>query len=374
MSYDPSAVDAATVATGAAAGAAGARRPDRGAAGGSSESVASALDLTLAPLRAWLTDPEVTEICLNRPGEAFVERGRGWRCERLEFASADWCRRLAKLVANATRQRIDEESPLLSAGLPGGARLQAVMPPATTPGTVAIAIRRPSAHVWSLEELSARGLFAPTRPAAAGLDALERSLSEQLAAGDYPGFLTRAVRARRNILVSGPTGAGKTTVTKALIQEIELAERLITIEDAHELVLDRHPNHVRLYYSKDDQGRARVTPKQLLEACLRMRPDRILLAELRGEEAFDYLRNVNSGHPGSITSVHAGSCELAFEQLVLLVKQSAAGRALARQDIQQLLYRLVDVVVQVGLKDGRRCVLEIDYDPERKHRALAAAR
>ena len=87
-------------------------------------------------------------------------------------------------------------------------------------------------------------------------------------------------------------------------------------------MLDRHPNHVRLFYSKDDQGVARVTPKQLLECCLRMKPDRILLAELRAEEAFDYLRNVNSGHPGSITSVHAASAELAFEQLVLLVKQN----------------------------------------------------
>ena len=111
-------------------------------------------------------------------------------------------------------------------------------------------------------------------------------------------------------------------------------------------MLDRHPNHVRLFYSKDGQGVARVTPKQLLESCLRMRPDRILLAELRGEEAFDYLRNVNSGHPGSITSIHATSAELAFEQLVLLVKQSAAGRELSREDIKQLLYLLVDIVIQ----------------------------
>jgi len=102
---------------------------------------------------------------------------------------------------------------------------------------------------------------------------------------------------------------------------------LITIEDAKELVLDQHPNHVRLFYSKDDQGQAKVSPRQLLESCLRMKPDRILLAELRADEAFDYLRNVNSGHPGSITSVHAASAELAFEQLVLLVKQSRAGRS-----------------------------------------------
>ncbi len=162
-----------------------------------------------------------------------------------------------------------------------------------------------------------------------------------------------AVRSRKNILVSGPTGSGKTTWTKALIREIPSDERLITIEDAQELVLDRHPNHVRLFYSKDDQGVARVTPKQLLESCLRMKPDRILLAELRAEEAFDYLRNVNSGHPGSITSVHAASAELAFEQLVLLVKQNPGGRELARSDIKSLLYLLIDVVIQFGVETAR---------------------
>jgi type IV secretion system protein VirB11 len=171
---------------------------------------------------------------------------------------------------------------------------------------------------------------------------------------------------RCNILVSGPTGSGKTTFTKALIQEIPVEERLITIEDAPELALPRHGNHVRLFYSKDAQGLARVTPKQLLECCLRMRPDRILLAELRAEEAFDYLRNVNSGHPGSITSVHAASAALAFEQLVLLVKQSVAGRELSRVDIKQLLYLLIDVVVQFGVEGHRRGIREIWYEPERK--------
>jgi type IV secretion system protein VirB11 len=123
---------------------------------------------------------------------------------------------------------------------------------------------------------------------------------------------------------------------------------------------------VRLFYSKDGQGLARVTPKQLLESCLRMKPDRILLAELRAEEAFDYLRNVNSGHPGSITSVHAASAELAFEQLVLLVKQSTGGRELARSDIKQLLYLLVDVVIQCGIERHERFIREIWYDPERR--------
>ena len=195
-----------------------------------------------------------------------------------------------------------------------------------------------------------------------------------LAAEDYETFMRLAVTSRKNILVSGPTGSGKTTYTKALIREIPGEERLITIEDAKELILDRHPNHVRLFYSKDDQGLSRVTPKQLLESCLRMKPDRILLAELRAEEAFDYLRNVNSGHPGSITSVHAASAELAFEQMVLLVKQSRGGQELARADIKNLLYLLVDVVIQFGVENHERFVKEIWYDPERKRRCLASAR
>lgn len=335
---------------------------------------ASSLDLTLRALRPLLANPDVTELCINRPGEAFLELRSGWRREALPFADFDWCRRLAKLVANSTRQRIDEESPLLSAALPSGERIQIVLPPATTPGCVAITIRRPSDQVWTIEELARSGIFRATRRASESLDQAETELLRLLEAQSYEAFMRLAVVSRKNILVSGPTGSGKTTWTKALIREIPADERLITIEDARELVLDEHPNHVRLYYSKDGQGLARVTPKQLLESCLRMRPDRILLAELRSEEAFDYLRNVNSGHPGSITSVHAASAELAFEQLVLLVKQSPGGQELARADIKNLLYLLVDVVIQFGVDHHQRYIKEIWYAPERKHRSLAAAR
>jgi type IV secretion system protein VirB11 len=329
-------------------------------------SESSALDLTLQPLRPLLSDPELTELCINRPQEAFVETRGGWRREPLPFADFDWCCRLAKLVANSTRQRIDETSPLLSASLPTGERIQIVLPPATTLGCVAITIRRPSAEVWSVQELTQRGLFRTTRSPNGALDETETELTRLLEQKEYEQFMSLAVRSRRNIVVSGPTGSGKTTWTKALIREIPRNERLITIEDARELVLDSHPNHVRLFYSKDDQGLARVSPKQLLECCLRMKPDRILLAELRAEEAFDYLRNVNSGHPGSITSVHAASAELAFEQLVLLVKQSHGGRDLARHDIKSLLYLLVDVVIQCAVEHHERFIKEIWYQPLRK--------
>jgi type IV secretion system protein VirB11 len=334
---------------------------------------ASALDLNMRALRPLLGNPNITEVCINRPGEAFVETHSGWHCEPLRFADFDWCRRLARLVANSTRQRIDETSPLLSASLPTGERVQIVLPPATTAATVAITIRRPSDEAWSVEDLGRRGIFRRTQRAGDALDDAERELLRLLDLHDYIAFMQLAVRSRKNILVSGPTGSGKTTWTKALIREIPSDERLITIEDAKELVLDRHPNHVRLFYSKDDQGLARTSPKQLLECCLRMKPDRILLAELRSEEAFDYLRNVNSGHPGSITSVHATSAELAFEQLVLLVKQSPGGRELARQDIKSLLYLLVDVVIQFGVERHERYIKEIWYEPARKRRGLAAA-
>jgi type IV secretion system protein VirB11 len=323
--------------------------------------MSSALSLTLRSLRPYLDDPTLTELCINRPHEAFIERATGWERVELPFASFDWALSLAKLIANATHQRIDETSPLLSATLPTGERVQIVLPPATTDGTVAFAIRRPASTTWTLSELHSRGLFATTRASNSASGPTSNPLNSFLESADYPAFLRTAVQSRQNILVSGPTGSGKTTLTKALILEIPTHERLITIEDTRELNLDTHPNHVRLYYSKDGQGRARTTPKQLLEATLRMKPDRVLLAELRSDEAFYYLRNINSGHPGSITSVHASSCELAFEQLVLLIKESQGGQDLSRADILELLHRVVDVIVQFEVSGTHRPIREIWY-------------
>jgi type IV secretion system protein VirB11 len=332
----------------------------------------SALGLTLRVLDRFLCDPNVTEFCVNTPGEAFIETAEGWRRELIPEISFEWCLRFARLVANFTGQRVDASSPLLSGALPAGERVQIVLPPATTPRTVSITIRRPSGQQWSIEELGRSGIFSRARRSGQSNDETKSKLLELLASKEYEAFMRLAVIARKNILVSGPTGSGKTTWTKALIREIPADERLITIEDAKELVLDRHPNHVRLFYSKDDQGLSRVTPKQLLESCLRMKPDRILLAELRAEEAFDFLRNVNSGHPGSITSVHASSAALAFEQLTLLVKQSVAGREMARREIRSLLYVLIDVVIQFSCWRNKRFIEEIWYEPELKHRALEA--
>jgi type IV secretion system protein VirB11 len=328
----------------------------------------SSLTHTLAPLRRILDDPKVTEVCVNRPHEVFIQTYDGWVRESLPFADYAWCRDFAKLVGSATKQRVDEVTPILSATLPTGERVQFVLPPATLAQHVSITIRRPSTRVRTLEELAASGLFSQCREATAELDPGEEELVRLKSRHDYAAFIRLAVKLRKNIVVSGSTGTGKTTTSNALILEVPTDERLITIEDAEELVLKRHPNSVRLFYSKGAQGLAKVTPKSLLESCLRMRPDRVFLSELRGEEAFDYLR-VIAAHPGSITSVHGSTARLALVQIMLLVKQSEAGQSLDTQDVWSLLYSLVDVVMQFGFDGRNRFVKEVWYEPSAKRRA-----
>jgi len=320
---------------------------------------ASSLEHYSRPLAVILEDSGVTELCFQESGEVLVERAAGWERRAAPWATNHWARHFARLVATATEQRVGQDAPLLSAALPTGERVQIVLPPATWPDHVAFAIRRPSTSVWSLEDLRVAGLFSECHLSGSAAAGAADRLAECHAIGDWHAFLRLAVVRRLNIVISGSTGSGKTTLTKALISEIPADERLISIEDAAELEFPGHRNVVRLFYSKEGQGASRVTPKQLLEASLRLRPDRILLAELRGEEAYYFLRNVNSGHPGSITSVHAGSAALAFEQLALLVKESAPGRQLGLDDIHRLLRQVVDVVVQCARADGTRKVTEV---------------
>ena len=341
----------------------------------------SSLDLFLVPLRDLLADSAVTEICINRPGEVFVERDSGWACEPLAFATYDWCVSMAKLVANFTKQRVSSSEPLLSATLPNGARIQIVLPPATEDGTVSITIRRPSSTLWTLEQLDDMQVFAdvqigPVRPSTdlenAGVPSDERELITLLRTRDVVGFLRRAVQSRKNVLLSGATGSGKTTVSKALILEIPPEDRIVTIEDVKELSLQNQPNHVRLFYSQGGQGLAAVSAGELLASAKRQRPDRVFVSELRtGEEVYDYLVSINTGHPGSITSVHADTADMAFVALAQLMKRSEAGKGMSTREGVELAQLSVDVVVQCSRIRQRRFVSEIWYDPSAKRRGLA---
>ena len=326
------------------------------------------LEHYLRPLRPHLDAAGVTELVVNRPGEFAVERDGAWCWFEAPELTESWLQPLAVAAAAATRQDVTAERPICSTVLPSGERCQIVLPPAAE--HISLTLRKPAAATLTLQDLDAGGFFETVVRTAPELRPDEAELIALRDAGDWPRFLAAAVRSRRNILVSGATGSGKTTLAKALVRLVPAHERILTIEDARELVAPQR-NVVHMLYAKDGQGLAQVGPKQLLESALRMRPDRILLQELRDATAFYYLRNVNTGHPGSITTLHADSAELAFEQLTLLVKENDGGRDLTRQDIRALLHLLVDVLVQVKRSDGRFRVTEIWYEPLRQ-RSLAA--
>ena len=330
----------------------------------------------LRPLREQLDAPGVLEVCVNRPGVLQVETVLGWQQVDAPNMTQERCLSLATAVATYCDQQINQERPLLSATLPSGERIQFVIPPAVTRGTVSITVRKPSELIKRLDDFERDGLFNRIGNRAApdtdddGLQPFEKQLLALKAAGRYAEFLRLAVQKHQTIVVSGKTGSGKTTFMKGLVEEVPHHERLITIQDTAELTLPNHPNVVHLYYSKDAQGTARVTAKSLLEACLRMKPDRIFLAELRGEECFSFIRLAASGHPGSITSVHAGSCALALEQMSLMIRESGAGGGLRLDEIKGLLGIVIDVIVQFGRDERGRFISEIAYEPRRKRFAI----
>lgn len=330
-----------------------------------SASPSLALTAFLAPIQPWLDRPDILEICINRPGEVFVEEPRGWERIPLPALSYEFLSGLVSTISSFARQKVNAEAPLLSASLPGGERVQVVLPPAVPAGTISLTIRKPAHRTFSLEALIGTGMFDAVETDPEALGAEDAQLVALHRDRRWPEFLAAAVAAKKNILISGATGSGKTTLSKALIPLIPETERLITIEDTLELELPQ-PNVVRLIYSKGGQGDAKVTARDLLEASLRMRPDRIFLQELRDASAFYYLRNVNTGHSGSITTIHADSARLAFEQLALLVKESEAGRDLSRAEIKAMLVQMIDVVLQVKKTAHGRRVTEVWFDPRRK--------
>lgn len=314
----------------------------------------------MAPLLPQLLRADITDIYINRPGELWAET-TGGATERIAAPDldAEMLLRLARQIANITHQGISREHPLLAATLPDGSRVQVVAPPATR-HAMAIAIRKHVAADLGLDDYVRGGAFAGTT-AGSGVHVVQQELTRLHRAGEWATFLSRAVRARKSILISGGTSTGKTTFMSALMRVIDPKERLILIEDTPELQL-RHENALGLIAVRGELGEARVTTSDLLAASLRMRPDRILLGELRGAEAFTFLRAVNTGHPGSMTTIHANSPEAAIEQLTLLVLQS--GHHMLREDIVSYLRKVVDVVVQLERQGGVRRVSELSWSGE----------
>jgi type IV secretion system protein VirB11 len=308
----------------------------------------------LEPLAPFLARADVTDIFVNRPEEIWVE-SLGGAIERHDVPALKHVtiERLVRQIAAWSHQGVSREHPLLAATLPDGSRVQVAMPPATR-GEIAIAIRRHVSADMTLDEFADEGLFpeastAPVPPPA-------QQTWNALRSAKMNAFLREAVRNRANILVSGGTATGKTTFLNALLREVPGDERLILIEDASELKVQR-PNLVGLIAARSALREADVSAEDLLIAALRMRPDRIILGEIRGGEAMTFLRAINTGHPGSLATIHADSPERAVEQLAMLVLQT--GTRLRWEDVVRYVRSTIDIYVHLDRRAGVRGVAAI---------------
>jgi pilus assembly protein CpaF len=284
----------------------------------------------LGPLELFVRDPDVTEIMVNSHESIYVERGGKLFWTGAKFVDDDQLRRtIDKIVARVGR-RIDEASPYVDARLPDGSRVNAIIPPIAIDGA-ALTIRKFSADPYEAEDLVSFGTL--TSPVAQ--------------------FLEACVRGRLNILVSGGTGAGKTTTLNVLSSSIPDDERIITIEDAAELRL-LQPHVVRLEYRPPNiEGRGEVSIRQLVRNALRMRPDRIVVGEVRGGEALDMLQAMNTGHDGSVSTIHANSPRDVLSRLETM--SLMAGMEITVRAVREQIASAVDLIIhQARLKDGSR--------------------
>ena len=289
----------------------------------------------LGPLEEFIDDQEVTEIMVNGPETIYVERGGRIYLTGGRFLNEDQLRRTIDKIVTRVGRRIDESSPYVDARLPDGSRVNAVIPPLAVDGP-ALTIRRFSADPYGTSDLVSFGTF-----------------SEPMAQ-----FLEACVRGRMNLLVSGGTGAGKTTTLNVLSSFIPHDERILTIEDAAELKLQQ-PHVVRLEARPPNiEGKGQVAIRDLVRNSLRMRPDRIIVGEVRGAEAIDMLQAMNTGHDGSISTIHSNSPRDVLSRLETMTMM--AGMELTVRAIREQIASAIDVIVhQERMKDGTRRITHV---------------
>lgn len=309
----------------------------------------------------------LTEVAINQPGRIWFDRGNNWEYKdepRCSFAALESLAN-ALSVYSTSPTGINFKNPIASVILPDAERGQLILPPAAEGGTVSVTIRKPSLTRFNMDDYMSSGRLTQFKEAErnySDLSPTQKKLLELKKNGDMIEFFRTAIGAKMNILLVGGTGSGKTTIMKALADMYPLDARIFTIEDVHELDLPNHPNHVHLFYKAGG-----VTPKVLIESCMRMKPDHVFLAELRGDETWGYLELLNTGHPGSITTTHANDCYSAFTRLASLVKQSEVGKTLDYDFILKTIKSSIDIVCFFS----HTYMKEIYFNPEEKNEILS---
>jgi type IV secretion system protein VirB11 len=304
---------------------------------------------------------EITEFAVNVPGEHWTEDAAGWHCRENPALTLQALNGLATAIAVYNKKKLDRDEPIASLTLPDGERCQIVLPPATEDGKISMTIRKPSSSRFSLSDYEASGRLKPALSSTANdIQPWEHEMLALAQKGDFKRFFEIAVERHLNIVTVGGTGSGKTTFSKCLIDIYPPHRRMFTIEDAHELSTPKHPNSVHLFFSPT------ISAKSVLASCMRMKPDHIFITELRGDESWDYLMALKSGHSGSITSIHANDCRGALYKIGSYIKQSEVGQTLDFGYIMQEVLTTIDVVVYFE----KTHLLELYYDPVQKLKLL----
>lgn len=295
------------------------------------------------PLADLLDRDDVYDLCINAPHLVYLSTSKGWeKVERPEITQA-WCESFIKVVSNHASQITDRNSPLLSTELETGERIQAVVPPAAKHHS--ITIRRPQKNFIPIENYTNSGLLTKSRRHDLSKEHPVVEAKRLYDANDSAEACLRyCIDNKLNIIFSGSTGSGKTTIANTLATLIDTNDRIISIEDAAEMTFTQG-NNVSLFYPRNKKGAA-VTADDLLASCLRMAPDRIIFGELRGSEAFFYIDQINTGHSGSITTIHANSAEKALKRLLKLIKRSDEGRGFSNEELLEDVAEEVHAIFQ----------------------------
>lgn len=327
--------------------------------------------LNVTGLGGFLSQDGISEIIINKPCEIVIEGDNGWTFHEAPNATFENLQHLGTALTTYNNAgSLDAKNPIKSLVLPDGERSQIIIPPACETGCISLTIRKPSLTRFSLDDYVKSGRFKTAKQAKQFDGSLSKEQKEMMDlyveaqnnSDLYADFFRLGVKNRCNFLVVGGTGSGKTTIGKAIADAFPHDRRIITIEDVHEMPLPYHKNHVHLFYKSGG-----VQPRFLIESAMRMKPDHIFLAELRGDEAWSYIEALNTGHEGSITTIHANNTYASFSRLASIIKQSTVGLTLDMDLIQKTIKSSIDII----LFFNKTYMTEVYFNPVEKMKILS---